>query len=1646
MLLLKLLPNKWVTNYEQIHQAPVQSTTAPDFIRHANGQVEVKFSTHDSPQNHNIFPTVHMIQPTKLTLPNSDNHCWFDVCNCSDCLDDAFYVKYGEVLPRKQHDLEELYDIGDPSVGHLGDPSGKFDYYVCYKDSSPEPDPCPQHKALSPYLQQALSIIHKEQESSSISSTLSCYVISSDPTTSTYQTDFPPLSSFENPQQRTKHDWKIKNPTTLTSTGSPTSISHAEATLNWQSENVVAQNRVLSQILSQQSLISKSHETIFSKVKTLEDLITEIRLKLNRLHNDLLQTAKDSTFTQESTVLSQKEAEMMTLKNQLVELERQDKLRRTTDMIGDPWKLTATPFVPVAFEPQPFPQTLSQTTSPSLSLSSHEQQNIRQLTKFTPEASRSPTFPVDSSPHDVSSDVSASSKAPTVFPISPCLPNPLSSFLSSLTMTDNSPSPLTFAPILNPQSPQYSDDLDPVDTFEHLFMTEDSGIHVEHPDEMDSNYSPKPNQPPDKAFPRSDSKIFFTFDDIGPSKWRDRSFEMLSWMIAELQFYSIDMVIKRFLSRLQGRLRDWYNSLGEYRQLTIQQCETPEAFMSLIQIEFVDLETHYNRMSQRFYCLQGIDDVNLKGVFLNSFPESLANEIKRFLDDRNATITQTTLDELYQLILNALTKLCNHQKFKMEFKKVGNPLGAACDEKHFKIKCKDQSSCDCRHTKKTSHFKKISETETFKPRQGFQQRNPRDKKKWKFVRKKQTRGRTSDRCFNCQKKGHFARDCPDKKKSTSLIQALHQIEPVDISDIESLYSLDDEPTDEAILSLPYLDYSSDEDSDPYQPRSSVFMINPVPPNVENPPIFENPHSLGIQPYPRHTTNPRPIPHLLPIQRTQPMPLAKVHLLTDVYAKPIPVIAFFDTGSSVSIIDPNILPARFWKPHYQTFYAANGQTFVVNKISIPINIRLFPRCVIRHRFLECNSVAKDVLIGFDLILKLPDMRFLLTGLRYKSFFNPYSHVQRVCMTTPVSIDTIRQSVIESTTSPWACEAFYVNKRNEQTRGKLRLVINYQPSNHFLADDKFPLPQKKSLFQSLVNAKVMSKFDLKSGFWKLGIQPRDRSKTAFCVPNHHFQWKVMPFGLKNAPSTFQKAMIRIFEPILENTLIYIDDILLFSPDESSHMVLLSKFHDLVRKYGIMLSESKMEVGVSSIEFLGMKISDGKYQPQPHIAKELVHFPDELRSQKKIHSHCLIPSATDKRILQTDASDDYWGAVLLVEDSSSVRSICGYKSGTFKASEQHYHSTFKEILAVKRGIEKFQFHLIGHEFHIEMDMASFPRMIQFKQKMLPEAQLLRWANWFSQWKFTVKHIKGTDNVLADFLSRPRAYKSKAIPSPSSRPIKMVHLIEIEENFGSSSAELPPSQAPFPTIEEQIANLPNHIKEAIADITLPRRALLNYKIFLTILLQKHGEFMKGLRFHPDYPFLNVFHIHDLFRLPKEALVFFWYLFEAHTIAISFNASKLANQLATVQKKYVVIMFRRPVTYHTEETLRQNQPQLYHSPLSFIHEWSDVNPIDDLCILKNSSMYFRLRRCLAHANRVDPATIPTDIMHELTSWSDSDLVSSHWIQALEEWKRTHLQPHIDTSDDDIDSDAESGYYIEYDEPHFDRYEDDPSHEDSRWK
>ena len=96
-----------------------------------------------------------------------------------------------------------------------------------------------------------------------------------------------------------------------------------------------------------------------------------------------------------------------------------------------------------------------------------------------------------------------------------------------------------------------------------------------------------------------------------------------------------------------------------------------------------------------------------------------------------------------------------------------------------------------------------------------------------------------------------------------------------------------------------------------------------------------------------------------------------------------------------------------------------------------------------------------------------------------------------------------------------------------------------------------------------------------------------------------------------------MVTLFQPLLTNALIYVDDILLFSKDEESHAKLLIEFYNLVKSQGIILSETKMAIGQSSIDFLGVNISDGRYTLQPHIVASLGEFQTSLQELNRYNS---------------------------------------------------------------------------------------------------------------------------------------------------------------------------------------------------------------------------------------------------------------------------------------------------------------------------------------------------------------------------------------------------------------------------------------------
>ena len=192
------------------------------------------------------------------------------------------------------------------------------------------------------------------------------------------------------------------------------------------------------------------------------------------------------------------------------------------------------------------------------------------------------------------------------------------------------------------------------------------------------------------------------------------------------------------------------------------------------------------------------------------------------------------------------------------------------------------------------------------------------------------------------------------------------------------------------------------------------------------------------------------------------------------------------------------------------------------------------------------------------------------------------------------DLLSKNLIRKSYSPWSCTAFYVNKASEKERGVPRLVINYKPLNDVLKWIRYPIPNKKDLLDRLFKAEIFSKFDLKSGYWQIQILEKDRYKTAFTVPFGHFEWNVMPFGLKNAPSEFQNIMNEIFIPHSEFCIVYIDDILIFSSSIDQHFKHLRIFKSAIIKSGLVISESKMILFQTSVRFLRHNIQRGQIIP--------------------------------------------------------------------------------------------------------------------------------------------------------------------------------------------------------------------------------------------------------------------------------------------------------------------------------------------------------------------------------------------------------------------------------------------------------------------
>ncbi|KAJ9522447.1 hypothetical protein QJQ45_008252 [Haematococcus lacustris] len=183
------------------------------------------------------------------------------------------------------------------------------------------------------------------------------------------------------------------------------------------------------------------------------------------------------------------------------------------------------------------------------------------------------------------------------------------------------------------------------------------------------------------------------------------------------------------------------------------------------------------------------------------------------------------------------------------------------------------------------------------------------------------------------------------------------------------------------------------------------------------------------------------------------------------------------------------------------------------------------------------------------------------------------------------DLLAKGLIEPSSSPYAAPVLFVQKKS----GELRMCIDYRQLNKITIRDQYPLPRIDDLFDQLAGKTVFSSLDLQAGYHQIRIPAEDVPKTAFRTPMGHYQFKVLCFGLTNAPATFQRVMNEAFAEVINDcALVYLDDILVMSKDSEEHLVHLRRVFDLLRKNKFYAKLSKCEFMQRTLKFLGHIIS--------------------------------------------------------------------------------------------------------------------------------------------------------------------------------------------------------------------------------------------------------------------------------------------------------------------------------------------------------------------------------------------------------------------------------------------------------------------------
>lgn len=398
------------------------------------------------------------------------------------------------------------------------------------------------------------------------------------------------------------------------------------------------------------------------------------------------------------------------------------------------------------------------------------------------------------------------------------------------------------------------------------------------------------------------------------------------------------------------------------------------------------------------------------------------------------------------------------------------------------------------------------------------------------------------------------------------------------------------------------------------------------------------------------------------------------------------------------------------------------------------------------------------------------------------------------------EMLENGIICNSTSPYSSPIWVVPKKADASgKRKIRVVIDYRKLNEKTVNDKFPIPQIEEILDSLGKSVYFTTLDLKSGFHQIQMDPKHQQKTAFSTTQGHFEFTRMPFGLKNAPATFQRAMNYILGDYIGHICyVYLDDIIIIGYNLNNHLENIEKVLKRLSDFNLKIQLDKCEFLKKETEFLGHVITSDGIKPDPtkinkildwkipispkeikqflgltgyyrrfikdyaKLAKPLTKYlkkdtpinPNDEEYKNAFNELKLIltsdqvlayPDFELPFILTTDASNYALGAVL-AQIQNSLEKPIAFASRTLSKTEENYSTTEKEALAIMWAVEKYRPYLFGNKFTLVTDH----KPLTFIKSSVKNSKILRWRLELENFDYEVRYKEGKANVVADALSR--------------------------------------------------------------------------------------------------------------------------------------------------------------------------------------------------------------------------------------------------------------------------------------------------------